>query len=63
MNLDEAQRRRIRSLIRPVNPMMKESAEPSGPFEHLPQAALPVEHSLEVPLSLEQIDVTCLEVM
>lgn len=63
INLDEAQRRRIRSLIHQVNPMMKESPKSSMPFEHIRDAVLPFEHSPGDSLPLEQIDVTCHEVM
>jgi c-di-GMP-binding flagellar brake protein YcgR len=46
INLDEAQRRRIRSLIPQVNPMMKESPESSLPFAQIAERALPFEPSL-----------------
>jgi hypothetical protein len=63
INLDEAQRRRIRSLMPQVNPMMKESPESSLPFEQIPERALPFEHSPGASLPFEQIDVTCHQVM
>jgi hypothetical protein len=63
INLDEAQRGRIRSLIHQVNPMMKETPGSSLPFEQIPERALPFEHNPGASLPLEQIDVTCNEVM
>jgi hypothetical protein len=63
INLDEAQRRRIRSLIDQVNPMMKDSPKSSLAFQYISHAALPFEQSSAISLPLEQIDVTCQEVM
>jgi hypothetical protein len=62
INLDEAQGRRILSLIQ-VDPMMKECSEPSWPFEQIPKGALPFDSSLGASLPLQQIDATCHKVM
>lgn len=63
INLDEAQLRRLRSLIHQVNPMMKESPRFSLLSEHTTDTVLPFEHGPGASLPLEQIDVTCHEVM
>jgi hypothetical protein len=63
INLDEAQRRRIRSLIHQVGPSMKESPRPSLLFEDSTGPGLPFEHGPGRSLRLERIDVTSHEVM